>query len=1012
MKKSLVLFFALWGWGYWITLQAQVTFPENGIYDQREGLYAFTHATIFTAYNQKIDDATLLIRDGKVEAVGASVAIPKGAVVIDLKGKYIYPSFIDAYSSYGMPDSRQQGPGAGGGFRRQSPPQMLTSKEGAYMWNEALKPEFHAHENFKVNGQAAKSLRDQGFGAVVTHNMDGIARGTSSLVSLGEEREHETILKEQTANHLSFRKGNSSQNYPSSLMGSIALLRQTYLDGQWYKTQHEEVNLSLEAWNAEQNLPQVFEVRDKQDVLRAAKVGKEFGITYIIKGAGDEYQRLDDIKAIGSNFILPVNFPDAFDVEDPFDAQLISLAQMKHWELAPTNPGKMAAAGIDFALTTNGLRKPEEFYGQLRKAIENGLPEELALKALTDTPARLFGAYDKVGSLEKGKIANFIITNGNVFDKEAKIYQNWVQGKPFILKDINTPDWLGAYALMVGDSTYQMQVKGKAEQPEMSIPLTDTTSIKIKSDYSNGQITLSFEPVKGKGRVRLSGVVQDHIWKGRGQDAVGNWIDWSAKYTGPVDDKKGDNKGGERGNRGPKEGGKKEQTLGTVTYPFDGYGWQTLPQPGTYLIKNATVWTNEKEGILKNTDVLLRDGKIAQVGKNLNAAGATVIDGTGKHLTSGIIDEHSHIAISGGVNEGAQASSAEVRIGDVIDAEDISIYRQLSGGVVASQLLHGSANPVGGQSAIIKLRWGFAPEAMKIQGADGFIKFALGENVKQSNAGDFNTTRFPQTRMGVEQVYDDIFTRAREYGEKIKSGKPYRRDLELDATLEILQKKRFITCHSYVQSEINMLMKVAERFGFRVNTFTHILEGYKVADIMARHGAGGSTFSDWWDYKFEVYEAIPYNGALMHEQGVTVAFNSDDDEMARRLNQEAGKAVQFGGVSEEDALKFVTLNPAKLLHLDKHMGSIAVGKDGDVVLWSDHPLSVYAKAEKTFIDGTLFFDRDTDLKLRESIRGERARLTQKMLEAKQGGQGTQPGRGRMSSRHYHCDDMEDEMKGN
>ncbi len=296
---------------------------------------------------------------------------------------------------------------------------------------------------------------------------------------------------------------------------------------------------------------------------------------------------------------------------------------------------------------------------------------------------------------------------------------------------------------------------------------------------------------------------------------------------------------------------------------------------------------------------------------------------------------------------------------------------------------------------------------MLFEGAPGFIKFALGENVKQS--GWTGSDRYPQTRMGVEEVFDDYFTRAREYGALKASGKPYRKDLDLETVWEILQSKRFITCHSYRQSEINMLMKVAERHGFRINTFTHILEGFKVADKMAKHGVGGSSFSDWWAYKYEVYDAIPQNGAIMHEQGVTVAFNSDDAEMARRLNQEAAKAVLFGGVSEEDALKFVTLNPAKLLRIDNRTGSLKAGKDADVVLWSDHPLSVYAKADMTFVDGIRFFDRQEDLKLRSQMQSERHRIIQKMIKEKQGGGRTQPVMGRQSFKLYHCDDEEDEM---
>ena len=274
---------------------------------------------------------------------------------------------------------------------------------------------------------------------------------------------------------------------------------------------------------------------------------------------------------------------------------------------------------------------------------------------------------------------------------------------------------------------------------------------------------------------------------------------------------------------------------------------------------------------------------------------------------------------------------------------------------------------------------------MKIENADSFIKFALGENVKQSNWGDFERIRFPQTRMGVEQVFMDYFSRAKAYDELKKSGKPYRKDTEMEVLAEILNKERFISCHSYVQSEINMLMKVAEQFDFNINTFTHILEGYKVADKMKAHGAGGSTFSDWWAYKYEVKDAIPHNAALLNAMGVTVAINSDDAEMGRRLNQEAAKGIKYGGMSEEDALKMVTINPAKLLHIDHKVGSIKEGKDADLVLWNNNPLSIYSKVEKTFIDGKLYFDYQKEEKRKLELAKERAAIITQMIDFKQKG---------------------------
>ncbi len=990
--KKLTFTFSLLFWC--AVFYAQTTFPVNGVRDSRDGHYAFTNATIFKTFNEKIENATLLIRDGKIQAVGKAVDIPNDAVVIDCSGKYIYPSFIDLYSDYGMPEPNAPGK------RPEQQPQMLSNKFGAFSWNEALKPEFNAVENFKADEKTAKALRELGFGTVLSHQMDGISRGTSTLVMLGEDREHFNVIKEKVAHHLSFRKGKSTQNYPSSLMGSIALLRQTYLDGQWYKDHghKEEKNLSLEAWNEVQQLPQIFEVDDQLSALRAVKIADEFGKKYIIKGSGQEYRRIDALKKTGASFIIPLDFPKAFDVEDPFDALQADLSDLKHWELAPHNPAMLASTGFEFALTTSNLEQKSAFHSNLRAAIENGLSEEQVLKALTYTPAKLIQAYDVVGSLEAGKMANFIITTGNVFNKDTKFLHNWVRGKAHIIDDIDHTNLTGVYDLVVNTDTFALHAKGSAESPNLVIEINDSTEIKVKHTFSNGIISLSFK--REKEQILLSGAVTQTGWSGKGTLPTGEWISWTATK---VSDQSGDAE--------KKENDKKPEpsTTGAVIYPFLAYGWENKPVPGIYLFKNATVWTNEKTGILDQTDVLVRNGKIEQIGKNIQDRSATIIEARGKHLTCGIIDEHSHIAVSRGVNEGTQSSSAEVRIGDVIDSENVNIYRQLSGGVTTSQILHGSANAIGGQSALIKLRWGLTPEEMKFENAAPFIKFALGENVKQSNWGDNNRTRFPQTRMGVEQVYEDFFTQALEYGKLKTSGKPYRKDLELEALHEILNGKRFITSHSYQQGEINMLMKLAERYGFRVNTFTHILEGYKVADKMAAHGAAGSSFSDWWAYKYEVIDAIPYNGAIMHEQGVLTGFNSDDAEMARRLNQEAAKAVMYGDVPEEEAWKFVTLNPAKMLHIDERVGSIKEGKDADLVLWSDNPLSVYAKAEMTFVDGVKYFDREEDLKLREQIQKERARIIQKMLNEKAGGKETKP----VSKRHqhlYHCDDVFDEMQ--
>ncbi|MBV7533877.1 amidohydrolase family protein [Chitinophaga sp. sic0106] len=965
---------------------AQVTFPTNGISEPKEGCYAFTHATIVKDPQTTVTDATLVIRDGKIVDLGPGAAIPKDAVVVDCKGKYIYPSFVDIYSSYGLGEAKR------GGGSWNAAPQFLSNTKGAYGWNQSIKSEVNAVSLFNTDAAKAASLRGAGFGTVLTHQQDGIARGTATLVTLADDRENNVIIREKAASAFSFDKGTSTQNYPNSLMGTVALLRQTFLDGQWYKSRpaKEGVNLSLQAWNDNLQLPQLFAVNDKWDAVRADKIGDEFGVQFIIKGGGNEYQRIAEITATKAAYILPLNFPAAIDLEDPTDARFVALADMKHWEMAPSEPGAFEKANIPFALTAADLKDVKQFLANVRKAIEYGLSEQKALEALTKTPATLIKAYDKVGSLEPGKLANFLIASGPVFKENTILLQNWVQGNKYQLKSEGWNDVRGTYSINLSNGqAYTIEVKGAADKPQVSLLQKDTLSGKI--DISDNLINMVLPLSKGSNNgLRLSGIIGQDKWMGTAADSAGNSLRWTAMLTRPFQQKS--------------DSTKKiaAAEIGQLLFPFNGYGWDKLPQQQDLLIRNATVWTNEKDGKLENTDVLVKGGKIAQIGKNLSAGNARVIDGTGKHLSAGIIDEHSHIAISKGVNESSQSVTAEVRIADVVNPEDVNIYRQLSGGVTASHLLHGSANAIGGQSQLIKLRWGQSAEELKVAGTDGFIKFALGENVKQSNWGDRNTVRFPQTRMGVEQVYMDAFTRARDY-EKQGAGK--RRDLELDALVEILNSKRFITCHSYVQSEINMLMHVADTFHFHVNTFTHILEGYKVADKMKAHGAGAGTFADWWAYKMEVQDAIPQNAGIMHEVGVVTAINSDDAEMARRLNQEAAKSIKYAGVSEEDALKMVTLNPARLLHVDSRMGSIKVGKDADLVLWSNEPLSIYAKAEKTIVDGIVEFDREYDLQLRQRIAAERSRLTAKLLNEKKKGTPVEKASYRPEE-IYHCEDLQ------
>ncbi len=997
--KRLILVSCL-AWATIFTSVAQETFPRNDVRDKREGAYALTNGTVVVDYKTTITNATLLIKEGKVVQVGTGITIPKGYSVIDINGNYIYPSIIDPYTNYGLPKLEK-----GGGFSFSAKEQIQTKTKGAFNSNEAIKAEYSAANNFSVDAKKAKALRAQGFGAVVIHRADGLARGTGALVTLNTDRANEVLLNEHVSAHYSFTKGSSKQLYPISIMGYIAVLRQTYLDAKWYKAQNPRPfkDLSLEHWVLSQSLPQIFDANGWMNDLRADKLGDEFGVQYIIKGGGDEYQRIAEIKATGAQFIIPVKYPDTYDVNDPFDAKEVSLEQMKHWEMAATNAAVLEKNGVSFAFTADGLKSAKDFLPNVRKAIKNGLSEQAALKAITYTPAALIRESGRLGGLQKGTIANFIITSKPIFDEKSNILENWVQGTRYEFKSLEKLDFAGKYDLTVGDAKYMMEIAGEAGSQKTKLVINDTTNIKLTSQYDKNLIEFSYSPEGEDGLVRLSGWTNKKGWNGKGQLIDGSWVEWIATRTGDVEveDKK------EKIDKNEEE----KSQIGKMIYPFVAHGNIKIPSRETILIRNATLWTNESEGIIEQTDILLKDGKIAQVGKNLSVSGAKVIDAAGKHVTSGIIDEHSHIGASS-INDLA-TNSGMVRIGDVLNPTSYNIYTALSGGVTAVQILHGSANPIGGQSALIKLRWGANPEEMKIKGADGFIKFALGENVKRSRSS--NSIRFPQTRMGVEQVYMDAFASAVEYEKKwnsynglSKKSKALalapRTDLTMETMVEIINKNRFISCHSYVQSEINMLMKVADQFNFNINTFTHILEGYKVADKMKAHGVGASTFSDWWAYKWEVRYAIPYNAAIMHNAGLTVAINSDDAEMGRRLNQEAAKTIKYGGLSQEDAWKMITLNPAKLLHLDKRMGSLKLGKDADVVVWSDNPLSIYAKVETTIIDGTIYYDMNKDAEMNKWIEVERARLIQKMKASKKAGGKTQKPNGKRP-KSFHCDDL-------
>ncbi len=1000
---------------------AQSTFPHSGITDKENVYTLFKNATVHQSPNYT-DIVNILIFKNKIVSVGGAdeIETPNNTLVKDLTGYDIFPSFIELNSDYGisLPAKIENKPG----------PEYERAQNKALSWNDALHPERKAVNYFQPDSQNADTLRSMGFGVVLSQMRDGIIRGTSLLTATGEGNANDNVLTANAAMHYSFNKGQSIQDYPASLMGAIALLRQTFYDLKWYqKATNRETNFALEALENSDEIPSFFETNEKYDIRRLAKVANEFGKKFIVYGAGDSYQ-LQNLDFPGLEaLVVPLNFPEPYDMSDPDLSRFVDQQNLMEWEWAPFNPFYIQQSGIPFALSGNGIKNPDTFFANLRKCITDGLQKDSALAALTTFPAKILGLENQVGKIEPGFRADFFIAKGDVFiNPDAVITEHWINGKRYVVNDSIATPLEANYTLNVNDNYYTLQVKGKKKYTANVLKISDSDTLTYTAQLTqqSQQVVLQFRMDSTGGYFRLGGTIlaDNRIWDGNGFNPDGEEVRWNAirrkekNITIESD---------------LKESRDSIPILPKRTFPFKAYGFDSIPKTESILFTNATIWTNDSIGIIKNGKMLIQYGKIVAVGKSINTGdyvsrkereNIKVIDLSGRNLTPGIIDEHSHIAIDRGVNEGTEANSSEVRISDALNPDDINIYRQLAGGVTTSQILHGSSNPIGGQSAIIKLCWGRGFDELVFKEAPPFIKFALGENVKQSNRGrDFNT-RYPQTRMGVEQFYYDNFYRAREYGQLKKiaeaseaeakkkkrkrknevESEPFRTDLQMEALLEILTGKRHITCHSYVQSEINMLLHVADSMGFNLNTFTHGLEAYKVADKLKAHGTAIGTFSDWWAYKYEVKDAIPFNAAILNAEGVTVAINSDDAEMGRRLNQEAAKAIKYGGVSEEDALKMITLNPAKMLHIDQYVGSITPGKDADFVIWSGNPLSVYTMAEQTYIDGIKYFDRQEAATKLKRDRKERARISGLVQDASQSGENTKKPERKME-RYYTCE---------
>lgn len=965
LKHSLLfLFFLLPAAG----LSGQ-TVRQTGLRGNTPEVFAFTNARIVTEPGRAIDTGTLVVRDGVVVAVGPGISIPADAHVTDLQGKTIYPGFIDIYARYGVPDVGSD-----------------ASLSDAH-WNPMVRSFFQAGDAFRYDEKEAAALRSQGF--VMAHAVpsQGIFRGKGAIVSLGEGETSRLLIGRDVSQVLSAELTVSRGGaYPHSSMGAYSLIRQTLYDALWYSqaqqayrssaatTARPETNPALEALAADLKArkPFVFELADEQWLSQALALQKEFNMALWLKGSGYEYRRAAGWPALDYPVIVPLNFPGAPDVSTPEATMQLSLEALRHWQLAPENPARLRQKGYIIALTSDGLASKSDFLNKLQAAVKRGLPETDALAALTTTPAHLLGVANHYGTLATGKAASFIVASDNLFASGGEVEQVWIDGKKYQVK----PDRYDPRGEWVVDSPATMnglivrlegepsRLRGSLERGEIKVSLQT-----VKLDGQRLQLSFNGDSLQLGKTLRLSAHFDGNTLLGIAETSLGEIFSWEASRTG-----------------GPAEGSREHKPDPAPPflpdrYPSMDYGLTQQPEQAEYvLIKNATIWTQGRQGILENYDMMVFRGKIVSIGQSLSpVANALVVDAAGLHVTPGLIDPHLHTSILGNVNETADAITSETRILDVIDGNNVWIYRLLAGGLTTAKLFHGSANPIGGQDAVIKMRWGQSAEELVMAEAVPGLKFALGENVKRL------PDRYPNTRMGTEQIIRDAFEAALRYGrqqqawEQQRRGVPPRRDLQLEPILEVLQGKRMAHVHAYRQDEMLMMMRLAEAYGFRIASFEHTLEGYKIASELKQHGAAAIVWTDWSSFKFEAADGILQNARLLADAGVLTSLHSDNTQLSTRMNWEAAKVMKTG-LSDQEAMNLITINPAKILQIDHLTGSLEVGKSADFVIWNGHPLSSFTTAQQTWIEGRKYFDRDDDVKLQQDVQTERAALIQHIME--------------------------------
>jgi imidazolonepropionase-like amidohydrolase len=980
-------FMLLSSWGL-SAQQATRIQPVAGMRDNSTGFHALVGARVVTTPGRIMESATIVIRDGIIQEVTSDLNPPAGARVWDLEGYTIYPGFIDAHADLGMDEVPEGG------------------DIGPTHWNPQVRAWFSTTENLQDDVDRRAALRSQGFGTALVVPKQGIFRGKASVINLGDTGVRERILRPDFAQSVGFQRSfELGGAYPNSAMGTVSLMKQTLMDTDWYRRAWEAYELSGRAFLPPEtsaslsalddaiqgSQPVVFETDSEEEYLRAHAIASEFGVQAWYRGSGQEYRLIDVLSGRNDPLIVPLNFPDAPDVSDPEAALNASLADLRHWYLAPTSPAKLAEAGIPFAITADGMSSINDFLLNVRIAVARGLTPDDALAALTTTPAGWLGLSRSHGTIEEGKIANLVVSQGDLFTQEAEVRDVWVQGRVYGVTRPAQIDPRGTWRIASSDEwgfDAMLTLEGPLNRMRGQVEIAAGPSTRFDGAVVNlssaeavaetGRLEVRFdgEAIGYQGMVLLAGSIRDDEFFGWTSLPNGADPSFSGTRTEAYDGQE----------RGAVAMNVPELDLPFIR-PMMEYGVSSIPeQPDAVVVRNATVWTMGLQGRLDNADLLIQNGEVVEVGVDLDAPrGAVEIDGAGKHVTPGLIDPHIHSGVSA-VNESGFAIVPEVRMGDVVTHNNISMYRQLAGGLTTAHIKHGSANPIGGENVFVKLRWGSLPEDLILEDAPRTVKFALGENPKRRQG------RYPDTRMGTQEIIRDHFLAARDYEkewqrwEDDQTGIPPRRDLRMESILDILEQELLISSHGYRADEFLALVRLAEEFGFRVQTLQHGIEAYKIAPELAASGVAAVVWSDWGGFKLEAYDASVYNARILIEAGVVTSLHSDNSEIASRMNWEAGKLLRTG-LTEEQALSTVTNQAAMAMAIDDRVGSLEEGKDGDFVVWNGNPLSQFTRAEQTWVDGRRYFSLEEDAALREQIDRERTQLIQAILAVESNGSG-------------------------